>query len=92
MILGRVIGSIVSTIKDDCFHGEKLLIVRPVDVDGSPHGGSFISLDRANAGKGDLVLVNKEGGGAKIMYGRLMTVQAVIVGVVDQVQIEYTGN
>ena len=92
MILGRVVGSVVSTIKDRNFKGEKLLLVQPVDVDGSEQGGTFIALDRANAGKGDQVLVNKEGGGAAIMYGRKMPVQAVIVGVVDQVHIEYTGD
>ncbi len=92
MILGRVVGSVVSTIKDSNFQGEKLLLVQPVDIDGSDLGGTFIALDRANAGKGDQVLVNKEGGGAAIMYGRKMPVQAVIVGVVDQVNIEYTGD
>ncbi len=92
MILGRVVGSVVSTIKDSNFQGEKLLLVQPVDIDGSDLGGTFIALDRANAGKGDQVLVNKEGGGAAIMYGRKMPVQAVIVGVVDQVDIEYTGD
>ncbi len=92
MILGRVVGSVVSTIKDHNFQGEKLLLVQPVDIDGSDLGGTFIALDRANAGKGDQVLVNKEGGGAAIMYGRKMPVQAVIVGVVDRVDIEYTGD
>ncbi len=92
MILGRVVGSVVSTIKDHNFQGEKLLLVQPVDIDGSDLGGTFIALDRASAGKGDQVLVNKEGGGAAIMYGRKMPVQAVIVGVVDQVDIQYTGD
>lgn len=92
MILGRVVGSVVSTIKDHNLQGEKLLLVQPVDVDGSDLGGTFIALDRVSAGKGDQVLVNKEGGGAAIMYGRKMPVQAVIVGVVDQVNVEYTGD
>ena len=92
MILGRVVGSVVSTIKDHNLKGEKLLLVQPVDIDGSDLGSAFIALDRASAGKGDQVLVNNEGGGAAIMYGRKMPVQAVIVGVVDQVHIEYTGD
>ena len=92
MILGRVVGSVVSTIKDHNFKGEKLLLVQPVDIDGSDLGGTFIALDRAGAGKGDPVLVNYEGGGAAIMYGRKMPVQAVIIGVVDRVDIEYTDD
>ena len=92
MILGRVVGSVVSTIKDANFVGEKLMLVQPVDLDGSDMGGTFIALDRASAGKGDQVLVNKEGGGTAIMYGRKMPAQAVIVAVVDQVNVEYTGD
>lgn len=88
MTLGEVIGSVVSTVKDDHFIGQKLLLVQPIDLDGKSNGLSFIALDRAGAGKGDTVLVNHEGGGAKLMFGRVMPVQAVIVGVVDDIHIE----
>ena len=92
MILGKVVGSVVSTIKDDNFKGEKLLVVQPIDLDGRKTGSTFIALDRVDAGKGDQVIVNKEGGGAAIMYGTLMPVQAVIVGVIDRLEIEYDGS
>ena len=87
MILGRVVGSVVSTIKDEHFKGEKLLVVQPVDLDEQDAGISFMALDRMDAGQGDLVLVNMEGGGAKIIYGRKMPVQAVIVAVVDRFEV-----
>ena len=90
MILGEVIGSVVSTVKDDHFVGQKLMLVQPVDTERKSIGVSFIALDRASAGKGDLVLVNSEGGGAKIMFGKVMPVQAVIVGVVDGLEVTYT--
>ncbi|UCD37275.1 MAG: EutN/CcmL family microcompartment protein [Fidelibacterota bacterium] len=92
MILGKVVGSVVSTIKDDHFQGQKLMIVQPIDLQGHKDGSTFIALDRVDAGKGDRVIVNKEGGGAAIMYGTRMPVQAVIVGVVDQLEIEYEGD
>ena len=88
MILGEVIGSVVSTVKDDHFTGQKLMLVQPIDLDGRSNGLSFIALDRANAGKGDTVLVNREGGGAKLMFGSVMPIQAVIVGVVDNIEVE----
>ncbi len=92
MILGKVLGSVVSTIKDDNFRGHKLMIVQPIDLKGRKAGLSFIALDREDAGKGDTVIVNKEGGGAKIMFDTLMPVQAVIVGVVDGMDIAYDGD
>ena len=89
MILGNVVGSVVSTVKVELLEGEKLLIVQPVDLADKPAGLSFIALDRVSAGKGDRVIVNREGGGTKIMYGRALPVQAVIVAVVDDVDIRY---
>ncbi len=90
MILGEVIGAVVSTIKDEHFKGQKLLLVQPVDLEGEPDGLSFIALDRADAGKGDKVLVNREGGGVTIMFGVVMPVQAVIIGVVDGLEVAYS--
>lgn len=90
MILGVVIGAVVSTIKDEHFKGQKLLLVQPVDLEGEPAGLSFIALDRADAGKGDKVLVNREGGGAALMFGEVLPVQAVIVGVVDGLEVTYS--
>ena len=87
MILGRVVGSVVSTIKDEHFKGEKLMVVQPVDLDEQDTGISFMALDRMDAGQEDLVLVNMEGGGAKIIYERKMPVQAVIVAVVDRFEV-----
>jgi ethanolamine utilization protein EutN len=92
MILGKVVGSVVSTIKDSNFKGEKLMVIQPIDLDGHKTGSTFIALDRVDAGKGDRVIINKEGGGTAIMYGTLMPVQAVIVGVIDRLEIEYDGS
>ncbi len=89
MILGNVMGAVVSTVKYEQLRGEKLLVVQPVDLEDNPAGLSFIALDRVSAGKGDKVIVNREGGGTKLMYGEALPVQAVIVAVVDRVHIEY---
>tara|TARA_B100000315_G_C14594447_1_gene597879 strand:+ start:2655 stop:2930 length:276 start_codon:yes stop_codon:yes gene_type:complete len=88
MILAKVTGSVVSTIKNKHLESEKLLITQPVDLKQNPAGESFLSLDRALAGEGDLVLVNKEGSGARLMYdNEEIPVQAVIVGVVDDIDV-----
>jgi microcompartment protein CcmK/EutM len=85
MLICRVVGDVVSTHKNVHLRGHKLLIVQPVDLDGAtPLGTSIIAVDKVDAGDGDLVLVNKEGGSARMLLGDdEIPVQAVIVGVID---------
>ncbi len=88
MILSRVIGSIHATVKDAPLEGERLLLTQAIGLDGSLLGRPLVALDRVDAGIGDLVLVNKEGGGARLLYGNEETpVQAVIIAVVDNVEL-----
>lgn len=89
MILARVTGTVVATRKHPRLEGNRLLIVHPVDLGQRLTGSSFLALDTVDAGEGDLVLVNREGGGARIVFGdQRIPVQAVIVGVVDGVDVE----
>jgi len=86
VILARVTGVVWATRKDPNLEGHKLLIVHPVDLDRKPSGSALLALDRVDAGEGDFVLVNKEGSGARLLYGsNQIPVQAVVVAVVDRV-------
>lgn len=88
MILSKVTGSVHATVKDGPLSGERILVTQAVDLSGVPNGRPLLALDRVDAGVGDLVLVNKEGGSARILYENEETpVQAVIVAVVDDVQL-----
>lgn len=89
MMLGRVLGPVVATIKHPHFDGLKLLVVQPVDEALNASGKSIIAVDRiTSAGKGDLVLVNREGGGNRqILKNPQGCIRSVIVGVVDQVDV-----
>ncbi len=89
MLICRVVGDVVSTQKNVHLEGHKLLLVQPVDLDGStPLGTSMIAVDKVDAGDGDLVLVNKEGGSARLLLGDdEIPVQAVIVGVIDGMEV-----
>jgi ethanolamine utilization protein EutN len=88
MILCRVIGDVYSTVKNPNFVGTKILIVQPVDPQLKDKGGSMLALDRVDAGPNDIVLVNKEGGSARIIFQNdEIPVQAVIVAVVDGVDV-----
>ena len=84
MLLARVVGDVVSTQKNEELTGWKLMLVEKVDLNGTPDGDTFIAIDKAQAGIDDLVLINKEGSGARLLLdNEQIPVQAVIVGVVD---------
>lgn len=89
MILGKVVGNVVSTIKCPDYDGYKLLVVQPVDHAGVPNGKSLLAVDAVQAGIGDTVLVIDEGGSGRAILeaSEKRTVRTVIAGIVDEVSI-----
>jgi microcompartment protein CcmK/EutM len=86
MYIGKVIGTVVSTIKISHLERHKLLLVDQLDLQGQETGYYDIAVDVAQAGPGDTVLVIDEGNGARqILNLDPGAVRAVIVGVVDEV-------
>lgn len=86
MKLARVVGNVVSTIKERTHENKKLLIVDYVDANGVVCGAPQIALDAVDAGVGDIVLVAHEGGGAKMLLNdKDVITNCVICGVVDSV-------
>lgn len=93
MILARVKGNVVATIKQPCYKGHKVLIVQPIDETGKDIGDSFLACDTAQAGPGDTVLVQREGNTARQLLGTPADpFHSVIVGIVDKVSVELTGG
>ena len=89
MILGRVVGTVVTTISHPAFKHRRLLVVQPLGLEGEPPDADFISLDNTQAGVGDTVLVNREGNGARqVLNNPDAPVISVIVGLVDSVYID----
>jgi microcompartment protein CcmK/EutM len=88
MILGKVAGTVVATRKDERLVSTKLLVVRPVDPSGKAEGNYLVAVDTVDAGMGDTVLV-VSGSSARMASGlKDCPVDAAIVGVVDQVDIQ----
>ena len=87
MILSRVIGNAISTVKDPCFDGWAVMICQPVDTKGVPIGRSFLSVDSVQAGPGDLVLCAREGNTARQILSNFVEVphHSVILAIVDEV-------
>lgn len=85
MRLAKVVGNVVSTVKDDGYHGYKLMIVEYFEPEtGEPAGPRMIAFDCAGAGIGDTVVVNTDGGaGNMLLDDDYAIVDLVICGVVD---------
>lgn len=84
MKLARVTGTVVSTIKYDKYHGIKLLKVRHLDLALQETGEEMVALDAAQAGIGDIVLVNNDGGAAQmILEDNALVAGLTVCGVVD---------
>jgi ethanolamine utilization protein EutN len=87
MILGKVVGTVVTTISHPNFKNRRMLVVQPLDPDGE-EVDDVIALDVTHAGIGDTVLVNDEGNGARqILNQPEGCVRAVIVGIIDTVHL-----
>jgi len=89
MILGRISGSVVSTIHHPIVNGRKLLVAERLDAAGRPTGGYLIAVDAIGAGRGETVLIIDEGSGARqILDNDNAPVRSVVVGIVDEVTLE----
>ncbi len=88
MILGRVVGTVVATRKDERLLGAKLLVVRAVDPTGKDESTHMVAVDTVDAGFDDRVLI-VTGSSARMASGmKDVPVDAAIVGVVDTVELK----
>ena len=88
MIIAKVIGTVVSTLKHPAYHGYKLQVVQPLYDPGTSPDEAFLAIDSIRAGVGDTVLVMREGSGARqITQIKDAPIISVIVGILDAVEI-----
>jgi ethanolamine utilization protein EutN len=87
VLLGRVVGTVVATRKDERLVGTKLLVVRTIDPSGKDEGAHMVAVDTVDAGPRDRVLV-VTGSSARMAAGlKDSPVDAAIIGVVDSVEL-----
>ena len=84
MQLGRVVGTVVATVKYEGLEGSKLLVVVPLDKDGRP-GAPLVACDQAQAGPGDRVYYVTAREASHAMPDPFVPIDAAIVGIVDRV-------
>jgi microcompartment protein CcmK/EutM len=81
--LARVVGNVVSTIKNPALEGKKILLVKHIDEEGVTTGSAFIALDSVGAGAGELVYyVRGKEAGFPFLPDEVPS-DATIVGIVD---------
>jgi microcompartment protein CcmK/EutM len=89
MILGKVVGTVVTTISHPHYDNHRLLVVQPLTLPDDEPKGDFIAIDTTQAGVGDTVLVNREGNGARqVLNNPDGCMISLIVGIVDSLNIE----
>ncbi len=86
MKVGKVIGNVWATKKDDGLEGLKLLIVQEFDPRNDAEGCCFVAVDMVGAGTGENVLV-AQGSSARVTMNRESPVDASIVGIIDELEI-----
>lgn len=89
MIIGKVIGNVVCTVKNVHYENEKIMVVQPLDPEGNPKGRTVLAVDGVQAGPGDTVLVIDEGGSGRIVTNNpdAVSIRTVIGAVIDKVSI-----
>ncbi len=88
MWVGKIIGTLVATPKDDSLTGSKLLIVQPVKFGSRPAGNPIVAVDTIGAGTGETVLV-VDGSSARHVTGNPQAaVDAAIIGIIDSIEIK----
>jgi ethanolamine utilization protein EutN len=89
MILCKVVGSIVSTIKHSSFDNKKIMLVRPISPEGTIKSGTIVAIDTVRAGIGDTVLVASEGRSAMeiLEFKKREPLRSIIIGIVDRIDL-----
>lgn len=88
MLIAKVIGTTVSTIKDEKLSGRKLLILRPTDERGTLAGKPYVAVDTVDAGAGDLVLTCAGSSARQTAITKDSPVDAVIMSVIDSLEVD----
>lgn len=87
MLIARVIGTTISTIKDEKLIGRKLLILRQTDEHGTASGKPFVAIDTVDAGVGDLVLTASGSSARQTNITKDSPVDAVIMAMIDSLEV-----
>lgn len=88
MLIARIVGELVATEKHPSHQGRKLLLVQPLNLDGTNRGDAVVALDAVDAGVGDRVLLSMDGYAASSAVGRPQSpIDMAVIGFIDQIDL-----
>jgi ethanolamine utilization protein EutN len=88
MLIGKVIGDVVASQKAPSHEGRKILVVQPLNLDGSDRGEIVLALDAVGAGIGERVLLTTEGFSAMTAVGRPNSpIDSAVIGIIDEIDL-----
>jgi ethanolamine utilization protein EutN len=88
MLIARVVGELVATQKHPSHEGRKLLLVQPLNLDGSNRGDAVVAMDAVDAGAGDQVLLATEGFSAMTAVGRPQSpIDMAVIAFIDRIEL-----
>lgn len=87
MILGKVVGTVWSTRKDENLVGAKFLIVKQLDLDYKLKDNFVIAVDSVGAGVGEVVIVATGSSARQTTFTKNKPIDAVIMAIVDKLDI-----
>jgi len=90
MLIARVVGTVVSTLKDEKMVGRKLLIIREVTTENEIVGKPLVAIDTVDAGVGDVVLVAQGSSARQTFLTKDTPTDAVIMAIVDSLEMNGT--
>lgn len=88
MLLARVLGNVVATQKNQRYDDARIMLVQPINPDGSIRGASLLALDSVDSGEGDIVIIVQEGWSASTASTGEpgAAIDSAIIGVVDFIE------
>lgn len=83
MLLARVVGTVVSTQKDERLQGLKFLVLQRLDINGQLENGYVVAIDAVGAGVGEVVMYASGSSARQTLLTDKRACDAVVMGIVD---------
>jgi microcompartment protein CcmK/EutM len=87
MLMGKVMGTVVSTRKEQELEGLKLLVLRGMDLEGNVTGPVVVAVDAVGAGVGEVVLYCSGSSARQTKVTKDRPVDATVMAIVDQLEV-----
>ncbi|HEY8209654.1 MAG TPA: EutN/CcmL family microcompartment protein [Myxococcaceae bacterium] len=87
MLLGKVVGTVVATRKEEEIEGLRLLVVRGLDLEGKPTSTVVVAVDAVGAGVGEVVLYASGSSARQTKVTKDRPVDATIMAIVDEIEV-----